>query len=41
MTCIVTETTKPHHAEDNMRAGLGRLPDEKTRKRMSEHFLNL
>ena len=41
MTCIVTETTKPHHAEDNMRAGLGRLPDEATRKRMSEHFLNL
>jgi len=41
MTCIVTETTKPHHAEDNMRAGLGRLPDEATRKRMSEYFLNL
>ena len=41
LTCIVTETTKPHHAEDNMRAGLGRLPDEATRKRMSEYFLNL
>ena len=41
LTCIVTETTKAHHAEDNMRAGLGRLPDEATRKRMSEHFLNL
>jgi diketogulonate reductase-like aldo/keto reductase len=41
MTCIVTETTKAHHAEDNMRAGLGRLPDEETRKRMSEYFLNL
>lgn len=41
MTCIVTETTKPHHAEDNMRAGLGRLPDEAMRKRMSEYFLNL
>lgn len=41
LTCIVTETTKAHHAEDNMRAGLGRLPDEVTRKRMSEYFLNL
>jgi diketogulonate reductase-like aldo/keto reductase len=41
MNCIVTETSKPHHAEDNMRAGLGRLPDEAMRRRMSDFFLSL
>lgn len=41
MNCVVTETSKPHHAEDNMRAGLGRFPDAAMRKRMSEYFLNL
>jgi diketogulonate reductase-like aldo/keto reductase len=41
MTCIVTETSKAKHARDNMRAGLGRLPDPDMRKRMSEYFLSL
>ena len=41
LNCVVTETTKPHHAEDNMRAGLGRLPDAATRLKMSDYFLNL
>ena len=41
MTCVITETSKPHHAEDNMRAGLGRLPDEAMRKRMSDYLLSL
>jgi diketogulonate reductase-like aldo/keto reductase len=41
MTCVVTETSKPHHAEDNMRAGLGRLPDQDMRERMSEYLLAL
>ena len=29
-------TTKPHHMLDNMGGGIGRLPDEATRKRMAE-----
>jgi aryl-alcohol dehydrogenase-like predicted oxidoreductase len=29
-------TTKPHHMLDNMGGGVGRLPDEATRKRMAE-----
>lgn len=41
LTCVVTETSKAHHAADNMRAGYGRLPDQATRRRMSEHFLAL
>jgi len=34
VNCVITETSKPHHAMDNLTAGLGRLPDEETRKRM-------
>ena len=41
VTAIVTETSQVRHAEDNMRAGYGRLPDEATRRRMSEHLLSL
>ncbi len=41
VTCVVTETSKVHHATDNMRAGFGRLPDEATRQRMSDYFLSL
>lgn len=41
VTCVVTETSKPHHVIDNMRGGYGRLPDEAMRRRMSEHFLSL
>jgi aryl-alcohol dehydrogenase-like predicted oxidoreductase len=29
-------TTKPHHMLDNMGGGIGRLPDEATRRRMAE-----
>jgi diketogulonate reductase-like aldo/keto reductase len=36
VTCVIPATAKPHHMEDNMQAGLGRLPDEKTRRRMVE-----
>ena len=38
---IVTETRQVRHVIDNMRAGYGRLPDEATRGRMSEHLLSL
>lgn len=34
VTCVLTETSKPKHAMDNLAGGLGRLPDEKTRERM-------
>ena len=34
VTCAIPATSKPHHMEDNMQAGFGRLPDEKMRQRM-------
>ena len=34
VNCTLTETSKVHHAVDNLSAGLGRLPDEDQRKRM-------
>ena len=41
MTSVVTETSKVKHVIDNMGAGFGSLPDEATRKRMSDHLLAL
>src|SRR6266699_3419170 len=34
ITCVIPATSKPQHVEDNMAAGLGRLPDTKMRQRM-------
>ncbi|HZT89891.1 MAG TPA: aldo/keto reductase [Stellaceae bacterium] len=34
VTCTIPATNKPDHMEDDARAGLGRLPDEKQRERM-------
>jgi diketogulonate reductase-like aldo/keto reductase len=34
VNCTLTETSKVHHAVDNLSAGLGRLPDAATRDRM-------
>jgi len=34
VNCVLTQTSKPHHALDNLGGGLGRLPDQKTRERM-------
>ena len=34
VTCVIPATGKPKHLIDNMGAGLGRLPNEKTRRRM-------
>ena len=34
ITCVIPATSNPKHAEDNMKAGLGPLPDEATRKKM-------
>lgn len=34
VTCVIPATNNPKHMEDNMAAGLGRLPDAKMRERM-------
>jgi aryl-alcohol dehydrogenase-like predicted oxidoreductase len=36
VTCAIPATDKPAHLEDNMQGGVGRLPDEKMRRRMVE-----
>lgn len=36
VTCAIPATSKPHHLEDNMQGGVGRLPDAKMRQRMLE-----
>jgi diketogulonate reductase-like aldo/keto reductase len=36
VTCVIPATNNPRHLEDNMAAGIGRLPDAKMRDRMSE-----
>lgn len=36
VTCVLTETTRPAHMEDNLRAAFGRLPDADMRGRMRE-----
>jgi diketogulonate reductase-like aldo/keto reductase len=36
VTCAIPATNDPHHLEDNMGAGVGRLPDARTRQRMVE-----
>jgi diketogulonate reductase-like aldo/keto reductase len=35
VTCIIPATGKPQHLLDNMMAGIGRLPDEATRRKMA------
>jgi diketogulonate reductase-like aldo/keto reductase len=36
VNCVITETANPRHAIDNLGAGIGRLPDEATRRRMRQ-----
>lgn len=38
VTCAIPGTGKPEHIADNVVAGFGALPDEKTRKKMAEYF---
>ena len=38
VTAIIPATSDPVHLVDNMGAGVGRLPDERTRRRMEELF---
>lgn len=39
VTCVIPATNNPQHLEDNMGAGVGRLPDAKTRERMASLFV--
>jgi len=41
VTCVLTETANPQHALDNIGAGFGPMPDEKTRQRIVEYLQNL
>ena len=41
VTCAIPATSKPQHLEDNMQGGVGRLPDEKMRRRMVEAVAEL
>jgi len=41
VTCVLTETSSSRHLIDNLGAGIGAMPDEKTRTRMREHMLGL
>ncbi|MFL5346094.1 MAG: aldo/keto reductase [Hyalangium sp.] len=38
VTSPIPATSNPKHLEDNLKAGFGRLPDEKTRARMLKHL---
>jgi hypothetical protein len=37
VTCAIPATSNPKHMEDNMMAGVGRLPDAETRRRMTKY----
>ena len=39
VTCVIPGTSKPHHMIDNALAGYGKLPDEKTRKKMIDDLV--
>lgn len=41
VNCVLTETSNPKHVIDNLGAGFGSMPDEKTRTKMREHFLGI
>lgn len=38
VTCVIPGTRRVAHLKDNMQAGMGRLPDAATRRRMAEFF---
>ena len=41
VTCVIPATRRVEHLRDNMQAGLGRLPDDATRRRMAEYLRGL
>lgn len=38
VTCPIPATSNPKHLQDNLKAGFGRLPDEKLRAKMVKHL---
>jgi len=38
ITCAIPGTGNPQHMKDNLGAGVGKLPDAETRKKMAEYF---
>jgi len=38
VTCPIPATANPKHLADNLAAGVGRLPDAGTRRKMVEHL---
>jgi diketogulonate reductase-like aldo/keto reductase len=41
VNCVITDTSSPEHAIDNIGAGFGRMPDESQRTRIAEHIKSL
>ena len=41
VTCVIPATSKIHHMVDNLGAGFGSLPDDKTRQRMADYVASL
>lgn len=41
VTCVIPGTRRVAHLKDNLKAGIGRLPDAATRKRMVEYLARL
>jgi diketogulonate reductase-like aldo/keto reductase len=41
MTCAIPASANPSHMADNLAAGNGRLPDERTRRQMAQYFESL
>ena len=41
VNCVLTETSNPRHVVDNLGAGIGQLPDQKTREKMRAYLLSL
>ena len=38
ITCAIPGTSRPEHMRDNLGAGAGKLPDQRLRRRMAEHY---
>ena len=41
LTCAIPATSNPKHMQDNMMAGVGRLPDAEARRRMAQYIEEL
>jgi len=41
VTCAIPATSKLQHLQDNLAAGLGRLPDAQQRVRMAEYLARI